>query len=237
MEEVSIIVDLAKRSFQVHGAKADGSVAYRRKLGRGRLLSFLASQPPCTVAMEAYWGREITSPATGEAGPPDLRRQAPQERRSRRGGDHGSCAATDHAFRGGQVRSRCSFTHVTCCAAAHADDHALRGHLAEYGVVDRARIRQLAGRSRTGTVACRRRSSSWAGCSSGGSGSSRQDRRTRPETPEERAGARDGAADPPASGQSPHGTAGLHRWRASGAGARPGSASCLGSIPPAASRG
>ena len=33
MEEVSIIgIDLAKRSFQVHGAKANGSVAYRRKL-------------------------------------------------------------------------------------------------------------------------------------------------------------------------------------------------------------
>ena len=67
MEEVSIIgIDLAKHSFQVHGGKAGGSVAYRRKLGRGRLLSFLASQPPCTVAMEAcgsahYWGREIVA--------------------------------------------------------------------------------------------------------------------------------------------------------------------------------
>ena len=67
MEEVSIIgIDLAKRSFQVHGAKANGSVAYRRKLSRGKLLSFLAAQPPCTVAMEAcagahYWGREIVA--------------------------------------------------------------------------------------------------------------------------------------------------------------------------------
>ena len=67
MEEVSIIgIDLAKRSFQVHGARADGSVAYRSKLSRAKLLSFLASQPPCTVAMEAcasahYWGREIAS--------------------------------------------------------------------------------------------------------------------------------------------------------------------------------
>ena len=67
MEEVGIIgIDLAKRSFQVHGAKADGSVAYRRKLSRGKLLSFLASQRPCTVAMEAcasahYWGREIVA--------------------------------------------------------------------------------------------------------------------------------------------------------------------------------
>ena len=65
MEEVRLIgIDLAKRSFPVHGAKADGSVAYRRKLSRGELLNFLASQRPCTVAMEAcasahYWGRQI----------------------------------------------------------------------------------------------------------------------------------------------------------------------------------
>ena len=39
MEEVSVIgIDLAKRSFQVHGAKADGSVAFRRKLSRGKVL-------------------------------------------------------------------------------------------------------------------------------------------------------------------------------------------------------
>ena len=67
MEEVSIIgIDLAKRSLQLHGAKADGSVAYRGKLSRGRLLGFLASQPGCTVAMEAcasshYWGRKIVA--------------------------------------------------------------------------------------------------------------------------------------------------------------------------------
>ena len=54
MEEVTIIgIDLAKRSFQVHRAKADGSVAYRRKLSRGKPLGSLASQPPCTVAAEA----------------------------------------------------------------------------------------------------------------------------------------------------------------------------------------
>ncbi len=65
MEEVSIIgIDLAKRSFQVHGARSDGSVAFRRKLSRGKLLDFVASQPRCTVAMEACasahnWGREM----------------------------------------------------------------------------------------------------------------------------------------------------------------------------------
>ena len=67
MEEVGIIgIDLAKRSFQVHGARSDGSVVYRKKLRRGKVLSFLASQPGCTVAMEAcdsahYWGREIVA--------------------------------------------------------------------------------------------------------------------------------------------------------------------------------
>ena len=65
MDEVSIIeFDLAKRSFQLHGARADGSVAFRKTLSRGKLLAFLASVPRCVVAMEAcasahYWGREI----------------------------------------------------------------------------------------------------------------------------------------------------------------------------------
>jgi len=65
VKEVTIIgIDLAKRSFQVHGATADGSVAFRKKLSRTQLLPFLAAQPRCTVAMEACatahdWGREI----------------------------------------------------------------------------------------------------------------------------------------------------------------------------------
>ena len=67
MEEVTIIgIDLAKRSFQVHGARADGSVAYRKKLSRGKLLGFLASQPPCTVAME---GVRANSQQTGSEKP------------------------------------------------------------------------------------------------------------------------------------------------------------------------
>ena len=54
---------MAKHSFQLHGAAADGSVVFRKKLTRRNVLGFLASQPPCVVAMEAcasahYWGRE-----------------------------------------------------------------------------------------------------------------------------------------------------------------------------------
>ena len=65
MEQVNMIgIDLAKNSFQLHGAGADGSVAFRKKLSRAKLLGFMAGQPCCAVAMEAcasahYWGREI----------------------------------------------------------------------------------------------------------------------------------------------------------------------------------
>jgi transposase len=65
MKEVTIVsVDLAKRVFQLHGAAADGSVVFRKKVSRTQLLAFLAKLPACTVAMEAcatshHWGREI----------------------------------------------------------------------------------------------------------------------------------------------------------------------------------
>lgn len=66
MGEVTTIgLDIAKSVFQAHGADASGSVVFRKKLGRSRLLAFFAAQPPCVVAMEAcagghHWGRELT---------------------------------------------------------------------------------------------------------------------------------------------------------------------------------
>ena len=43
MEKVSIIgLDLAKRSFQAHGAVADGGVGFRKKLSREKVLGFFA---------------------------------------------------------------------------------------------------------------------------------------------------------------------------------------------------
>jgi transposase len=65
MEEVSIVgVDLAKQVFQVHGAASDGRVLFRKKLSRLQFPKFMATLPPCVVAMEAcgtahYWGREL----------------------------------------------------------------------------------------------------------------------------------------------------------------------------------
>jgi transposase len=57
MEKATIIgVDLAKHVFQVHGAGTGGSVAFRKKLSRAKLLPFLSSPPRCVVAMEACAG-------------------------------------------------------------------------------------------------------------------------------------------------------------------------------------
>jgi len=67
MTEVSIIgLDLAKNVFQAHGAAADGSVVFRRKLRRSQVLGFLRAQPRCVVAMEACATVSIGT----EPGPP-----------------------------------------------------------------------------------------------------------------------------------------------------------------------
>jgi transposase len=63
MEKASIIgVDLAKHVFQVHGARSDGSVAFRKRISRAKLLLFLSSQPKCIVA----W-RHVPAPTLGRA--------------------------------------------------------------------------------------------------------------------------------------------------------------------------
>src|SRR4051812_35514860 len=65
MEEVSTIgLDLAKSVFQVHGIDAAGRVVVRRQLRRGEVLVFFARLRPCLVGMEAcatahHWGREL----------------------------------------------------------------------------------------------------------------------------------------------------------------------------------
>ena len=57
-----LAIDLAKGSFQVCAVGPDGAVLYNRVLSRARLVTLLAEQPACIVAMEAcatshHWGR------------------------------------------------------------------------------------------------------------------------------------------------------------------------------------
>ncbi len=163
MEEVGIIgIDLAKRSFQVHGANGDGSVAYRKKLSRGKLLSFLASQPGCTVAMEAcasahYWGREIAALGHEVRLVPPIYVKPFVKRCKNDAAD--AEAITEAAQRptmhfvavkteAQQAQGMLFRTRDLLVRQRTQTINALRGHLAEYGVVapqGRAWIVQLAG--------------------------------------------------------------------------------------------
>ncbi|MGG5890969.1 IS110 family transposase [Falsiroseomonas sp. HC035] len=64
MEITTIGLDIAKRVFQAHGVDAAGRAALRRKLGRSEVLDFFRVLPPCVVGIEAcgtahHWAREI----------------------------------------------------------------------------------------------------------------------------------------------------------------------------------
>ena len=65
MNEVTTIgLDIAKHVFHAHGADSGGRAVFSRKVTRGKLLEFFASQPRCVVALEAcggayHWAREL----------------------------------------------------------------------------------------------------------------------------------------------------------------------------------
>ena len=65
MGEVTTIgLDLAKHVFQVHGVDAEGATVLRKQLRRAQVLTFFSRLPRCLVGLEAcatahYWGREL----------------------------------------------------------------------------------------------------------------------------------------------------------------------------------
>src|SRR6266436_6876308 len=65
MGEVSTIgLDIAKSVFQIHGVDAGGAVVIRKRITRAKLLEFFAALPPCVVGIEAcptahHWSRRL----------------------------------------------------------------------------------------------------------------------------------------------------------------------------------
>ena len=65
MGEITTIgLDLAKQVFQVHAVDAAGRVVLRKAVRRGQVMTFFAGLPRCLVGMEAcatahYWAREL----------------------------------------------------------------------------------------------------------------------------------------------------------------------------------
>jgi transposase len=67
MKTIAVVgLDLAKSVFQIHAIDADGKVVVRRQLRRGEVLKFFGILSPCLVGMEAcasahHWARELVA--------------------------------------------------------------------------------------------------------------------------------------------------------------------------------
>lgn len=64
MQVTTIGLDIAKNLFQVHGVDAGGRVVLRKRLTRAKVLIFFANLPRCMIGLEAcggahYWAREL----------------------------------------------------------------------------------------------------------------------------------------------------------------------------------
>src|SRR5436190_15620133 len=65
MGEVSTIgLDIAKSVFQIHGVDVAGAVVIRKRVRRAKVLEYFSELPPCLVGIEAcptahHWGREL----------------------------------------------------------------------------------------------------------------------------------------------------------------------------------
>jgi transposase len=64
MQVTTIGLDIAKSVFQVHGVDERGRAVLRKRLARAKVLEFFAKLPPCVIGLEAcggahHWAREL----------------------------------------------------------------------------------------------------------------------------------------------------------------------------------
>ena len=146
---VTIGLDLGKSVFQVHGVDQQGAVVVQRRLTRARLLAFFSKQPACLVGMEAcaaahHWGRELQKLGHRvKLMPP--RYVKPYVKRQK------NDAADAEAICEAVTRPNMRFVEIKSCEqqgvlVLHrvrlmlmrqriALSNAIRGHMAEYGLV------------------------------------------------------------------------------------------------------
>jgi len=148
--DVKIIgVDIAKRYFQVHGINASGMVTMRRKISRDSFLKLLADLPSCLIGLEAgsgahHWAREIARLGHDvRLMPPQFVRPYVKTNKNDAADAEACCEAVQRpGMRFVPVKS---LGQQAAMAVHRVRDHlvrqrtgtinALRGHLAEYGIV------------------------------------------------------------------------------------------------------
>src|SRR5271168_5375035 len=158
MQISTLGLDLAKHWFQVHGVDAAGLVGVRRRLRRGEVLAYFRSLEPCLVGMEAcatahYWARELQ--ALGH----EVRLMPPQYVKAyvkRNKNDAADAEAICEAVRRPSMRFVAVKTAEQQAALLmHRGRellvrqrtmlaNALRGHLAEFGLITAQGLHKLA---------------------------------------------------------------------------------------------
>jgi transposase len=160
MSEITTIgLDLAKNVFQVHGVDASERIVVRRRLRRGQVLTWFAGLSPCLVGMEAcatahYWARELK--ALGH----DIRLMPPQYVKAyvkRNKNDAADAEAICEAVKRPSMRFVPARTAEQQSALLmHRGRellvrqrtmlaNALRGHLAEFGLIAAQGLHNVAG--------------------------------------------------------------------------------------------
>ena len=148
-EFIRVGLDLAKNVFQAHGADAAGRAVLRKKLRRDWVLAFFSQLPPCVVAMEAcasahFWGREI-----GKLGhevrliPPAYVKPFVERQKNDAADAEAICEAAQRPtmrfvpVKGEEVQGAAMVFRVRELLIRQRTQaiNALRGHLAEFGLV------------------------------------------------------------------------------------------------------
>ena len=160
MQVTTIGLDIAKHVFQVHGVDRHGKLVLRQRLQRAQVLAFFANLPPCLIGMEAcagahYWARALS--ALGHAVrlmPPQYVKAYVKTNKHDAADAEACCEAVDRpAMRFVPIKS----AEQQALLMVHrvrdqlvgqrtATINALRGHLAEFGIVAAQRqagMRQL----------------------------------------------------------------------------------------------
>lgn len=143
MSDVHILaIDLAKRSFQVCGTDRGGAVLFHRTLSRAKLMQMLNAQKPCIVAMEAcatshYWGRVAQQSGHDVRLVPPIHVKPFVKRQKNDAAD--AAAIAEAVLRPNihcvAVKSVTFRTHQCFVRQRTQLINALRGHLAEFGLV------------------------------------------------------------------------------------------------------
>ena len=150
MQAITTIgLDIAKSVFQVHGVDAEGNVVLRRQLKRRYVLTFFQKLPPCLIGIEAcasshHWSRELQALGhTVRLMPPAYVKPYVKRQKNDMADAEAICEAV--------ARPNMRFVETKTseqqsCLTLHRIRHlfirqqtavinAIRGHLAEFGIV------------------------------------------------------------------------------------------------------